>query len=119
MVPKLSAQTLAALRPKVTIGSSMAKVSMKLLWCALVCAAAEHHAGPRPALLQRSESNLLAAKEEVVERTYTGRASVFDVFRAMEDEGAKRMGERPLKLLAKSVAAGVSGPDTASSLTEP
>ena len=86
VVPKLSAQTLAALRPKVTIGSSMAKVSMKLLWCALVCAAAEHHAGPRPALLQRSESNLLAAKEEVVERTYTGRASVFDVFRAMEDE---------------------------------
>ena len=81
-----------------TIGSSMAKVSMKLLWCALVCAAAEHHAGPRPALLQRSESNLLAAKEEVVMRTYTGRASVFDVFRAMEDEGAKRMGERKLKL---------------------
>ena len=93
MVPKLSAQTLAALRPKVTIGSSMAKVTMKIVFGLLVaCAAAEHHAGPRPALLQRSESNLLAAKEEVVMRTYTGRASVFDVFRAMEDEGAKRMG---------------------------
>ena len=72
-----------------------------------------------PALLQRRESDLCAAKEEVPERTYTGRASVFDVYRATEDEGAKRMGERPLKLLAKSVAAGVSGPDTASSLTEP
>ena len=84
------AQTLAALRPKVTIGSGD---GMKIVFGLLVaCAAAEHHAGPRPALLQRSESNLLAAKEEVVERTYTGRASVFDVFRAMEDEGAKRMG---------------------------
>ena len=71
----------------------MAKVTMKIVFGLLVaCAAAEHHAGPRPALLQRSESNLLAAKEEVVMRTYTGRASVFDVFRAMEDEGAKRMG---------------------------
>jgi len=72
----------------------------------VVCAAAERHT-PRPALLQRPESDLLAARNELPDRTYSGRASVFDVFRAMEDEGAKRMGERPLKLLAKSVAAGV------------
>ena len=95
---------------------------MKLSVCLLaVCAAAERHA-PRPALLQRSELlrrpespppfeqhvQLFAAKEEWPDRTYTGRASIFDVFRAMEDEGAKRSGERPLKLLAKSIAAGVS-----------
>ena len=75
---------------------------MKLLFV-VACAAAEHHAPllqglTRPALLQRRESDLLASKEELPERTYTGRASVFDVFRAMEDEGAKRMGERKLKL---------------------
>ena len=78
-----------------------------LLSVLVVCAAAERHT-PRPALLQRPESDLLAARNELPDRTYSGRASVFDVFRAMEDEGAKRMGERPLKLLAKSVAAGVS-----------
>ena len=72
---------------------------MKLLFVVACAAAAEHHApllhGTRPALLQRRESDLLASKEELPERTYTGRASVFDVFRAMEDEGAKRMSERP------------------------
>jgi len=40
-------------------------------------------------------------------RTYAGRASAFDVFRALEDEGQRRTTESTGKLLSKSIAAGV------------
>jgi len=40
-------------------------------------------------------------------RTYAGRASAFDVFRALEDEGQRRSLERETKLLSKSIAAGI------------
>ncbi len=57
--------------------------------------------GARPANPQYSVDmkNLL--------RTYAGRASAFDVFRALEDEGARRCQERAMKLLCKSIVAGV------------
>ena len=40
-------------------------------------------------------------------RTYAGRSSAFDVFRALEDEGQRRTFESPTKLLSKSVIAGI------------
>ena len=94
-----SAVQKAAISRRVGAVPTTRQPHMKLLFVVACAAAAEHHApllhGTRPALLQRRESDLLASKEELPERTYTGRASVFDVFRAMEDEGAKRMSERP------------------------
>ena len=68
----------------------------------------------RPALLrlrggihsEKSES-MLDIRGGQQERTYAGRASAFDVFRALEDEGGRRTTERSSKLLMKSIAAGI------------